>query len=66
MGNQLLSEKLQEEYNGESTLNQVVKDGVTYTFSKNFNEKLYKWELCVTWENKLSKTYERCGYVNGE
>ncbi|MEH7384952.1 prepilin-type N-terminal cleavage/methylation domain-containing protein [Bacillus sp. JJ1521] len=66
MGNQLLSEKLQEEYNGESILNHVVKDGVTYTFSKNLNEELQKWEVCVTWEDKLSKTYERCGYVNGE
>ncbi|MEH7238476.1 type II secretion system protein [Bacillus sp. JJ1562] len=66
MGNQLLSEELQNEYNGASTLNNVVKDGITYKFTKNFNEELQKWELCVTWEDKLSKTYERCGYVNGE
>lgn len=66
MGNQLLSEELQKEYNGESILNNVVKDGVTYKFAKKFNEELQKWELCVTWEDKLSKTYERCGYINGE
>ncbi|MEH7224578.1 type II secretion system protein [Bacillus sp. JJ1566] len=66
MGSQLLSEELQKEYNGESTLNNVEKDGVTYKFSKSFNEGLQKWELCVNWEDKLSKTYERCGYVNGE
>lgn len=66
MGNQLLSEKLQEEYSGESALEHMVKDGVTYKFSKQFNEELNKWELCVMWEDKRSKTYERCGYVNGE
>ncbi|RFB10563.1 type II secretion system protein [Bacillus sp. HNG] len=66
IGTQLLSEELQKEYNGEPSLNHLVKYGVTYTFSKKFNEVLQKSELCVTWEDKLSKTYERCGYLNGE
>ncbi|MEH7380011.1 type II secretion system protein [Bacillus sp. JJ1533] len=66
MGTQLLSEELQKEYNGEATLDYVNEDGVTYKISKNLNEDLKKWELCVTWEDRLSKKYERCGYVNGE
>lgn len=66
-GRQLLSEELNKEYNGdESNLDRVIKNGVTYLFSKTFNEELQKWELCITWEDKLSKTYERCGYLNGE
>lgn len=67
MGNQLLSEELQKEFNGEPlNIVSTEKNGVTYKFSKSYNERLQKWELCVTWEDKLSKTYERCGYINGE
>lgn len=66
VGTQLLSEELQKEYNGESSINHLEKYGVTYKFAKNYNEKIQKWELCVTWEDKLSKTKERCGFLNGE
>ncbi|MCC3356742.1 type II secretion system protein [Bacillus sp. REN16] len=65
IGTQLLSEELQKEYNGDSSVMNIVKDGVSYNFQKSFNGELQKWELCVNWEDKLSKTYERCGYING-
>ncbi|THE15484.1 type II secretion system protein [Bacillus timonensis] len=66
IGTQLLSEELQKGYNGESAINHLVKYGVTYKFTKNYNETFQKSELCVTWEDKLSRTYERCGFLNGE
>ncbi|WP_010678103.1 competence type IV pilus minor pilin ComGE [Bacillus timonensis] len=67
MGNQLLTEELQKEFNGEaSNLGSTVKNGVTYQFSKTYNEGLQGWQLCVSWQDKLTKTYERCGYINGE
>src|SRR5690554_2902452 len=55
MGRQLLSEELNKEYNGdESNLDSIKKNGVTYLVTKTFNEELQKWELCITWEDKLS------------
>ena len=65
VGRQLLSEELDKEYNGEdSNLDKIVLNGVTYQFSKNANDELQVLELCISWEDKLSKTYERCGYIN--
>ncbi|WP_084795407.1 type II secretion system protein [Bacillus sinesaloumensis] len=65
MGNQLLAEELQKGFNGEpSQATTEVIDGVTYQFFKSYNVMLDKWELCVAWEDKLSKRYERCGYSN--
>lgn len=67
MGNQLLAEELQKEFNGEtSSLKPIAKGGVTYQFTRSLNEELQKWQLCVTWEDKLGKSYERCGYTNGK
>ncbi len=67
-GNQLLSEELQKAYNGDVLIlnDTVERDGVTYKFSKEYNDELEKWKLCISWEDKLSKSIERCGYINGE
>ncbi|MFS0861537.1 hypothetical protein AB3M96_02400 [Fredinandcohnia sp. 179-A 10B2 NHS] len=67
IGNQLLSEELQAAFQGgvdKYDSKVLEKGGTRYWLTREYNAESNMWEVCNSWEDKLGRKVERCGYVS--